>query len=357
MTSEKISAPAGGDTREQAARWFARMRGPDAETSRAEFEAWLARSPLQRDAYNRVAELFSLGKGLRITVRRAAPPPSMFARASQGWRAATLTGLVVLAGVGSWALPHSWRSARISGATATRRPDVPASASATYTTTVGEIRTVRLADGSVVTLDTNTVLRIAFGATGRNLRLERGRARFDVVHDGRTFVVGAGAGIVVAHGTSFDVRIRPGGSVTVRLLRGAVDVAIPAANGTADVRSRAVARLTPGQELVYTSKALTPPQTVVAPRDQRWPDATLDCQAMPLSEVVLEANRYSLTHIILSDASIGRLRMSGSFKINQPDQLADRLALLFDLSVEHSAAGHIVLSHSRTAEKYFPDLS
>ena len=46
----------------EAAHWFARMRAPDANASRAEFEAWLAQGPEHRVAYNDAAEIFALGK-------------------------------------------------------------------------------------------------------------------------------------------------------------------------------------------------------------------------------------------------------------------------------------------------------
>src|SRR3546814_15638638 len=41
------------------------MRGPDADARREEFEAWLARGALHRTAYNKIAETFSIGKGLK----------------------------------------------------------------------------------------------------------------------------------------------------------------------------------------------------------------------------------------------------------------------------------------------------
>src|SRR3546814_14166765 len=73
----------------------------------------------------------------------------------------------------------------------------------------GEIRTVALEDGSRVTLDTDTILHIAYSPTERGLKLERGRARFDVSYDAsRPFVVFAGGGSITAHGTVFDVAVR-----------------------------------------------------------------------------------------------------------------------------------------------------
>src|SRR3546814_15110866 len=73
---------------------------------------------------------------------------------------------------------------------------------------IGEIRTVALEDGSRVTLDTDTILHIAYSPTERGLKLERGRARFDVSYDAsRPFVVFAGGGSITAHGTVFDVAV------------------------------------------------------------------------------------------------------------------------------------------------------
>src|SRR3546814_2384163 len=54
-----------GNLRDEAAEWFAIMRGPDADARREEFEAWLARGALHRTAYNKIAETFSIGKGLK----------------------------------------------------------------------------------------------------------------------------------------------------------------------------------------------------------------------------------------------------------------------------------------------------
>lgn len=66
--------------REEAARWFTAMRGPEAEACRVDFEAWLARDVSHRAAYNRIAETFSLGKRLKPVpghdVSGVACPPS-----------------------------------------------------------------------------------------------------------------------------------------------------------------------------------------------------------------------------------------------------------------------------------------
>ncbi|WP_457832782.1 FecR domain-containing protein, partial [Staphylococcus aureus] len=52
-----------------------------------------------------------------------------------------------------------------------------------YATAIGEQRTIRLADGSKVMLDTDTVLTVAFEEKARRISLARGQAYFTVAHD------------------------------------------------------------------------------------------------------------------------------------------------------------------------------
>jgi transmembrane sensor len=83
---------------------------------------------------------------------------------------------------------------------------------------------------------------------------------------------------------------------------------------------------------------------VVTPSDARWPDATIDCDRATLGTIVAEANRYSPTQIVVADQALFQLQVSGSFRIDDPEKLAARLGLLFDLAVGRDAAGRVVLS-------------
>src|SRR5690606_5015875 len=80
-----------------------------------------------------------------------------------------------------------------------------------YATKVGERLNVRLEDGSIVALNTATVLEVAYSPGRRDVRLVRGQALFEVArnHD-RPFIVTAGDRRVTALGTAFDVRVDGG---------------------------------------------------------------------------------------------------------------------------------------------------
>lgn len=333
----------------EASLWFARMRGPDAREYRPDFEHWLSLGASHRDAYERAGEIFAMGRFL------AAQREEIEAQANDNeatghrrkWAAIAASLLLVL-GVGGWFANRQLHSP-VGGATQVAQLTKGSAVErARYDTVVGGRRNVRLGDGSIVELDEGSELSTNFGETRRELRLERGRARFEVAHESRPFVVFAGGGSVTARGTVFDVILGNDKRVTVRLLRGAVDVERP--DGRKDRHgSVAVARLEPGEVLSFA--AITPldrPAITGAPLIQPMPlkpDQPLirEYERTPLSAVIAEANRDSGTSIRLADPGIGALRVSGRFRVDNADQVADRLAVLFDLDVERTKSDEITL--------------
>jgi transmembrane sensor len=177
-----------------------------------------------------------------------------------------------------------------------------------YHTVLGERRTVVLADGSRVMLDSRTEMRVRLGRHERNLELIVGQARFQVAHDkSRPFSVRAGQEKVVATGTDFNVD-RPGASVIVTLIEGHVYVE--------DELSKAHARnaLEAGQQL-----SVSPPQAariarVDLERITAWQNGELSFDNEPLSSVVERVNRYSTQPIVVIGEKAGDLRVSGVFK-------------------------------------------
>ncbi|WBX83751.1 FecR family protein [Sphingosinicella microcystinivorans] len=287
----------GDALRREAARWFARMRGPEAERWRAEFEAWFA-APEHRAAYNRASEVFGLGKLLRDEGGFVELPRRAFARNVVAGAAA-----VGLLGAGGW-LALAGRG-RQDGIVATHR---------------GEIRAVALADGSTATLDTETRLALQIGAE-RRVTLMHGRARFVVAPDARRFVVRAGSSTIVAHGTVFDVT-REAGGTAVALLEGRVEVA----------DAGALHPLAPGEAIRKARGSLVRERT--ASRDAEWPAGIAVFEAARLAEVIGAANRYGPETLVLAGSDLADLKVSGRFRVNDPHLLAPRLARMFGLRVE-----------------------
>ncbi|MGN6620645.1 MAG: FecR domain-containing protein, partial [Sphingomonas sp.] len=184
MTGHQGSDGDAGQLRQEAAAWFARMRGPEAEQHRGAFEAWLARGALHRAAYNRIAETFSAGKVLKDE-----PQGTWGFLKLSSVRAGALVGVLTLFVLLVWAVGGN-RSLSTPAASG-----VPTQ----LVSVIGQMRRIPLADGSVVTLDSDSLLSVRFDRSSRYLRLEHGRARFEVSHDGRPFAVIAGNDRVVAH--------------------------------------------------------------------------------------------------------------------------------------------------------------
>src|SRR5262249_35132874 len=94
-------------------------------------------------------------------------------------------------------------------------------------TGVGQTTTVTLPDGSVVTLDTDTVLSARETGRQRLVELKKGQAFFRVAKDhARPFIVSAAGKTVTATGTAFEVRLDPH-RFQVTLVEGKVAVEAP----------------------------------------------------------------------------------------------------------------------------------
>lgn len=333
----------------EASLWFARMRGPDAKIYRPDFERWLSLGASHRDAYERAGEIFAMGRFLaaqREEIEAQANDNELMGRR---WRwAAVAAALVVAVGAGGWFANRELHNQAANAPQLALKANASGNEQLRYDTVVGGRRNIRLADGSMVELDEGSELATNFSAVSRELRLERGRARFEVAHEKRPFTVLAGGGSVTARGTVFDVILGKDKRVTVRLLRGVVDVERPeiskGSHGPA-----AVARLKPGEVLSFAAAlpmAITPGTGKSAIEPVRLaPDVPMirEYERTPLSAVVAEANRDSATLIKLGDPGIGALRVSGRFRVDNADQVADRLAVLFDLDVERTKSDEITL--------------
>jgi transmembrane sensor len=202
-------------------------------------------------------------------------------------------------------------------------------ASPQYETQVGEQRDVLLPDGSRMTLNTNTLVRLRYSKDRRRIELERGEALFFVKHDTeRPFDVFAGGTLTRALGTQFNVDMRHS-NVTVSVLEGVVQVAAMSAETvTPD------ARVDQEQPSMTTIRpALSKGEAVeVRPLERRvvtekanlrridaWRTRRLEFSDTPLLEAVEEFNRYSVTRVVVGTKQLETVRVSGVFNIADAD--------------------------------------
>lgn len=199
----------------------------------------------------------------------------------------------------------------------------------TYSTKIGEQRTVHLSDGTNVMLNTSTVLKVRYERGLRRVDLVRGEAFFDVAPNKlRPFIVEAGGEYVKAVGTSFIVRADKS-SMEVTLLSGRVDV------GQGHFNASPERSLVPGDRFRKTasSAVMDRPrlETVTA-----WRNGEIVLNEMPLTRAVAEMNRYSKKPIVLSSRTAGDRKISGIVRVDEPDVFVATVAGVYGLQVTRS---------------------
>jgi transmembrane sensor len=225
-----------------------------------------------------------------------------------------------------------------------------------YETGVGERRVVALKDGSKISLDADTVVKVRYSGDKRRLWLAHGRAKFDVAHDAlRPFSVTAADKMVVATGTAFSVELI-NAQVRVVLYEGHVAVLKRDVQGGKSDTSRetpielggtpAERLLTPGKELIMPERSpaqLAAQEAMVEPTDPErslsWEGGLLVFNDEPLDIVVQRMNRYALKPLSVGNAATGRLRISGVFPAGDTESLVQGLALGFGVRARTSGDG------------------
>ncbi|MBB6250755.1 FecR family protein [Nitrospirillum iridis] len=309
---------------EQAARWLARQdAGPLDAAGKAGFDAWLATSTRHRVTYLRLEAAWKRADHLRAARQAPALAPSptgaRMAVERAPWRrwapviaiAATVALAVVLPQTDDW--------------------DWPFTGGQKFSTGVGDRYTAHLQDGSQIELNTNTRLRASVDQATREVRLDRGEAFFEVVHDEKhPFVVISGDLRIVDVGTKFSVR-REGDKLEVVVAEGAVlveDMAHP--NDVPPVLVPQLAAAVAQPKAIRKSS-----RSEEQVRDALgWRRGTLVFTDRPLREVAAEFNRYNRKQLVVpADGPLGDIRIGGSFEATNVDAFARLLHSGFGLKV------------------------
>lgn len=332
---------------EAAARWVLRQeKGDLSSAEQRELDAWLAADPAHVQAHEDA--LWALD----TTARYAAEPELMALREgalmargerrSRGllWRG--LGGAVAASLLGLWLWTGSpdrfWPAPTTHNAEHSVDPR-----HAEYSTAVGERLTVTLPDSSVVTLDTDSRIRVLYSNLERGIQLLRGQALFDVAHGkALPFQVYAANQRITAVGTLFNVRL-DGERVRVALLQGVVRLRTsPRLNATPKGTARElIMKAGEVAELRATEAAVVRPADVA--QLASWRGGDLVFNDTRLADAVAEINRYTSKPIAIADSNVGDYRISGVFRSNDPEHFSRAMADILPVEVAHSADGAPVL--------------
>lgn len=225
-----------------------------------------------------------------------------------------------------------------------------------YGTAIGQQRTVALPDDSVIELNTDSQVEVAYDKTARKVRLLRGESLFEVTPDpALPFEVYARGHLVKAIGTAFSVRLLED-DVQVTVAEGKVElIAVgnnrTAANGAAGQSGpQRLGFLERGQSTTFNrinTYILTLAEQDLA-RRLAWRDGFLSFSGEPLAEVVREINRYTPRTIEIADPHLATLPVGGRFRVNDLDAMFDVLKTSFGIQSERIGDQRILL---RTAKK------
>ena len=200
-----------------------------------------------------------------------------------------------------------------------------------FVTGLGETRVIKLPDGSVVTLNTETRISVAYTKAVRKVSLVRGEAIFQVAKNKvRPFIVTAHDTEVRAVGTAFTVRLLPARPVQILVQEGVVEVVRRDKPVVKPVRAVAETQTVVPPSAPIVVQSLPHPQVA---RKLAWQYGRIALENETLSDAAEEFARYSDTRIIV-DPAIAGCTITGLFASNDPIGFARVAASVLELRVE-----------------------
>jgi transmembrane sensor len=340
---------------EQAAQWWELLDGDGASNSdHREFGEWVARSPERVEAFLQTARLVKAAKSPHVKWPKTTA--EVLIRDAKASRETVLpffaSRVATLATVGEARLLRNrlaWAAAAVLflgvGLTLFML-ETPEK----FTTALGEQRSVLLADGSRVTLNTASKVEVKMHKSGREIRLVRGEALFEVAHDAsRPFIVRAGNALLKDMGTLFNVDMRLS-ATTVTVVEGKVDVESATDESSGTRASHGIGAtvgpvmLGANERIVVTPAGIGALQREVdVASSVAWTQRQLMFEHRPLSEVAEEFNRYNRDRIEIESAELGRQEVTGVFEAKDPGSFVAFLSNIPGVEIREGANGaHIV---------------
>jgi transmembrane sensor len=204
-----------------------------------------------------------------------------------------------------------------------------------YATRHGEQIVQRLADSSVIRLDTDSAVTVRYDRSLRLIELERGRVFFEVTHEAsRPFRVLAGYADIRAVGTQFAVYRQPD-STAVTVLEGQVAVGLAREQPGAWAAADRTVPVHAGESIVVAAASLpTSPNATDNHRATAWLRRQIVFEQEPLETVAAEFNRYNAIPIQIDSPALRSLKISGVFSADDPQTFLDFLKSLDGVKVE-----------------------
>lgn len=273
----------------QAREWQVLLHsGRATAADRLAAKAWRERSAAHEQAAGEVDRLWALlGQVEQPANPRTLPPPR---RRSARWAVPLASAALLLLAL--WLPQGAWLSWYADVATAP-----------------GEVRSITLDDGSILTLNGATALDWTLGDGHRAVRLYRGEVDLQVAKDAsRPFIVEAGPARIRVTGTRFDVDY-DGRDVVLAVTEGQVQAS--------DAASQPLA-VGANQQVHWHADRIQQVQPLDARQQLAWQRGKLVFRAQPLSEVFAALQRSQGQRVIFLDDSVRELKVTGVFAHDDP---------------------------------------
>lgn len=291
--------------------WLVRLNSGEASPAELEqFREWLKTTPGADKVFERVGRAWGLmGEAHRLAEDTASPPkPEPIKRSVRpirrfGWgrAVAALAACFLLFVLLQSNPPSLW--------------------TADYRTGTGEQATVSLQDGSRVQLNTQTALDVEYSASSRRLKMRQGEVFFEVAKDpARPFIVQVEGHEIQAVGTAFNIYQMEAG-VRLSVTEGIVRLTPATQNAPVELEA--------GEGIFIKPGGLGPVKNFDSTTPIAWLKKQIVFNSTPLGDVVAEINRYRDGKIFIWDSSLASLKVSGTFHLQNPDEILDAITRAF----------------------------
>lgn len=317
--------------KKEAAEWFALYESDDISSQQqSDFESWINSDPENRLAYKQLKKISSkiellsrvnqaipelIPGNLKESIAECHDLMVLSSRRNQSMKIfSTIAAsfLVVLTSVFLW---------QFNGLESENE-------SLEYKTLVGQQLTQMLDDGSLVTLNTDSKLKVSFTKNERRLHLFKGEVYFDVAKDpNRPFIVSSKNIKASAIGTAFTVRNRAN-KVEVTVFEGKVKVESNSNVNSLEkiIKNKTLKKdkeinnaqlyfLSPGEKIIHKSSSNEISKQPVSNLEKAdsWRKGKVIFDNKSIAEMIDEIQFYIPDRIIITSKKIAAMKMGGTF--------------------------------------------
>ncbi|AFI83045.1 iron dicitrate transport regulator FecR [Methylophaga nitratireducenticrescens] len=297
---------------DQAASWMARLWSDDAtKADQQACDAWRQAAPEHEQAWQNLLKVTERFNAIPTPVGKKALLESPHNQSSRRQLLQWLGVMLTSSGLGlGISKTESWQQAF-----------------ADYQTVTGEIRSVQLADGTEIILNTATAIDVTFNHQQRLIQLHHGEIEVTTGHDSEyqdhSLLVQTAHGRIQALGTQFTVR-QSENETQVCVTEGAVEI-------TTKQDSSQKMQLHAGEQSLFSSAAMGQ----VEPMNQTsnsWQQGLLVAEQMRVAAFCAELSRYR-NGLLRCDPRVADLQVSGVFSVRDTDKALHNLTLALPVKV------------------------